>query len=172
MSLRETREGGWTFDLFQDAFADPATCIISYCLPCVTYGQTAEAVHGPSESCVQHGLKFYLYSCLCLCGLVAGPTRHSIRQAYKLPAQPTGLGNEDANEIRASQTSAAADAAIDRRQQQQLMCIHVALSMAEGIVWQARKLSAPLDPRPFAEMTKEAAPAAPAVPTSTPASAP
>jgi len=25
MALRETREGGWTYDLFQDAFADPAT---------------------------------------------------------------------------------------------------------------------------------------------------
>lgn len=45
----------------------------------------------------------------------------------------------DANEIRASQTSAAADAAIDRQQQQQLMCIHVALSMAEGIVWQVQQ---------------------------------
>lgn len=33
------------------------TCagLISYCCPCVTYGQTAENVHGPAGSCVSHG---------------------------------------------------------------------------------------------------------------------
>ena len=40
------------------------------------------------------GLKYYLYSCLCLCGLVAGPTRKALRNGYKLPAEPAGLGDE------------------------------------------------------------------------------
>jgi Cys-rich protein (TIGR01571 family) len=153
----------------------------------VTYGQTAEAVHGPAESCVNHGLKFYLYSCLCLCGLVAGPTRRSIRQAYKLPAQPEGLGGPGNTDC-ITYT---------------IPCVACFALCQDANEIRARKLSAPLDPRPFdwapvpgamggpaaapttttapaqAEMTKEAAapavpaaPAAPAVPTSTPASAP
>ena len=40
------------------------------------------------------GGKVCLYSCVCLGGLVAGPTRKAIRKTYKLPAQPAGLGNE------------------------------------------------------------------------------
>ncbi len=39
-----------------------------------------------SQSCVNHGLKYYLYSCICLCGLVAGPTRKALRGAYKVGA--------------------------------------------------------------------------------------
>ena len=31
-------------------------------------------------SCVAAGLKYYLYSWCCLCGLVGGPTRRSVRQ--------------------------------------------------------------------------------------------
>lgn len=183
MALREPREGAWTFDLFADAFADPATCIISCCLPCVTYGQNAEVVHGPPQSCVNHGLKFYLYSCICLCGLVAGPTRRSIRQAYKLPPQPEGLGDEGNTDCIAYT----------------IPCVACFALCQDANEIRARKVSAPLDPRPFdwapvpgamggpaaapaatttapaqAEMTKEApaAPAVPAVPTSTPASAP
>jgi hypothetical protein len=44
--------------------------------------------------CLCAGLKYYLYSCLCLCGLVAGPTRKALRNGYKLPAEPAGLGDE------------------------------------------------------------------------------
>ena len=37
---------------------------------------------------VNHCLKFWLYSCVCACGLVAGPTRQGIRDTYLLPVQP------------------------------------------------------------------------------------
>jgi hypothetical protein len=40
-------------------------------------------------------LKYCLYGCVCLCGLVAGPTRTAVRHAYKLPVQPP-LGDENA----------------------------------------------------------------------------
>jgi len=48
----------------------------------------------PVQSCPNHGLKYFLYSCVCLCGLVAGPTRKGLRTAYKLPADPPGVGDE------------------------------------------------------------------------------
>ena len=73
----------------------PNPGLISCCLPCVTYGSTAETVHGPTGSCVNHGLKYYLYSCLCLCALVSAPTRRAIRDGYQLPPDPPGLGDPE-----------------------------------------------------------------------------
>lgn len=133
MALRDTKEGSWTFDLFGDLFADPAVCIISYCLPCVQYGVNAESVHGPSGSCPQHGLKYCLYSCLCLCGLVAGPTRQSVRQAYKLPPAPEGLGDESMTDCLTTTIPCTACFA---------MC-------QETNEIRARKVTSPLDPRDF-----------------------
>ena len=47
----------------------PPSCpgLISYFLPCVQYGFNAERVQG--GDCVSHGLKYYLYSCICSCGV-------------------------------------------------------------------------------------------------------
>lgn len=133
MALREAKDGAWTYGLFNDLFEDPAVCIISYCLPCVTYGQNAEAVHGPSGSCVNHGLKYYLYSCICLCGLVAGPTRKALRGAYKLPAEPAGVGAEDNT-----------DCIVHT-----IPCVACFAHCQEANEIKARKLTAPVDPRPF-----------------------
>lgn len=48
----------------------------------------------PSVSmAVNHCLKFYLYSCICACGLVSGPTRQAIRQTYDMPVDPACLGD-------------------------------------------------------------------------------
>lgn len=173
MALREAKEAAWTYKLFEDLFADPAVCVITYCLPCVTYGQNAEAVHGPSGSCVNHGLKWYLYSCICLCGMVAGPTRKGLRSAYKLPAEPAGFGDD-------TNTLVNTDCLVHT-----IPCTACFAHCQEANEIKARKVGAPLDPRPFewgpasstpappaapvvtaapvqAEMSKETAPAAPA----------
>lgn len=92
-STKEAKEGVWTHDLFVSAFDDPATCVITYCIPCVQYGIDAERVHG--GDCVNWGLKFWLYSCVCACGLVAGPTRKALRTHYKLPQQPEALATNE-----------------------------------------------------------------------------
>ncbi|KAL4440111.1 hypothetical protein ABPG75_003112 [Micractinium tetrahymenae] len=133
MALREAKDGAWTYKFFEDLFADPAICIISYCLPCVTYGQNAETVHGPAGSCVNHGLKYYLYSCICLCGLVSGPTRKALRGAYKLPAEPAGLGAE-----------ANTDCIVHT-----IPCTACFALCQEANEIKARKVTAPVDPRPF-----------------------
>ena len=60
----------------------------------VLYGQFAEKVHG--GQLVNHCLKFWLYSCICACGFVSGPTRRAIRETYSLPVEPgflSGQGN-------------------------------------------------------------------------------
>jgi Cys-rich protein (TIGR01571 family) len=62
-------------------------------LPCVLYGVTAEKVHGGDT--VMHALKFYLYSCICACGMVSGPTRWQLRKKYGLEQQPTFLATVD-----------------------------------------------------------------------------
>lgn len=36
-----------------------------------------------------------LYSCICACGLVAGPTRKAIRDSYQLPVSPEFLKDND-----------------------------------------------------------------------------
>jgi len=61
----------------------------------VLYGSVAERVHGGDQ--VNHCLKFYLYSCVCLCGLVSGPTRKAIRDSYDLPVSPDFLEGENAD---------------------------------------------------------------------------
>jgi len=68
---------------------------MGYCLPCVLYGQNAERVHGGDM--VNHCLKFWLYSCICACGLVTGPTRKAVRDTYGLPVQPSFLEEQGGN---------------------------------------------------------------------------
>ena len=59
------------------------------------YGQLGEKVHGGEF--VNHCLKVYLYSCICACGLVSGPTRRAIRDAYGLPVSPEWLKGQGDN---------------------------------------------------------------------------
>lgn len=56
------------------------------------YGQSAEKVHGGDM--VNHCLKYFLYSFICACGLVHGPTRTDIRETYGLPIQPDFLESQ------------------------------------------------------------------------------
>lgn len=51
----------------------------------------------PLSFSYSHCLKFYLYSCICACGLVAGPTRKAIRSSYDLPVAPEFLKDQGAN---------------------------------------------------------------------------
>lgn len=94
MATKTVQDGQWAHEFF-GCFDDPATCLITYCLPCVQYGLNAEKVH--SGECPTHGLKYCLFGCCCLSGLLAGPTRRTIRDTYKLPQQPEGLGSDDPN---------------------------------------------------------------------------
>ncbi|KAL4853391.1 Protein PLANT CADMIUM RESISTANCE 6 [Chlorella vulgaris] len=159
---RVAKDGAWTFDIFADLFADPAVCLISYCLPCVQYGMNAERVHGPAESCPSHGLKYCLYGCVCLCGLVGGPTRKAVRHAYKLPIQPP-LGDETATGI------VNPDCLTHT-----IPCTGCFALCQESNELRTRNVTTPLDPRPFdwapvpptatvapvqAEMKKDAPPA-------------
>lgn len=77
----------------------PAPCCPSkpatLALAGVLYAQTAEKVHGGDV--VSHCLKFYLYSCICACGFVSGPTRKALREEYDLPVQPGFLAAQGAN---------------------------------------------------------------------------
>ncbi|KAG7667466.1 hypothetical protein KSW81_001174 [Nannochloris sp. 'desiccata'] len=81
---RVCESGKWTSGMLEVG-EDPIGALIGYCLPCVVYGQTAEKVHGGDM----------LYSCICACGLVAGPTRKAIRDAYQLPISPEFLKEQD-----------------------------------------------------------------------------
>eukprot|EP00887_Chlorella_sp_A99_P000530 scaffold17.g530.t1 len=87
----------WKYQLVEGGLItdDIPTCFITYCCPCITYGQNATAVHG--GDCVMHALKYYLYSCFCGCGLVAGPTRKTVRDKFGLPQQPAFLAGDEAN---------------------------------------------------------------------------
>lgn len=91
--MTTTKDGAWTSEVYSGICADPATCLIGYLAPCVLYGQTAEKVQGGEF--LNHCLKYYLYSCICLCGLVAGPTRQKLRSHYKLVQTPECLATQD-----------------------------------------------------------------------------
>lgn len=52
-------------------------------------------MHG--GDCVNHAVKFWLYSCICLCGLVSGPTRKAIRDEHNLPVEPDCLKDQGVN---------------------------------------------------------------------------
>lgn len=62
---------------------------------CILYGSIAEKVHGHDQ--IQACLKFWLYSFICLCGLVSGPTRQAIRSQYDLPISPEFLKDQGEN---------------------------------------------------------------------------
>lgn len=60
--------------------------LAGFCANGLLYGEVAEKVHGGRQ--VDHCMKYTLYSLICLCGAVAGPTRKAIRDKYGLPAAP------------------------------------------------------------------------------------
>ncbi|KAF5206104.1 Plant cadmium resistance, partial [Thalictrum thalictroides] len=64
------------------------TCLITCCLPCITFGQNAEMLDEGQPSCVTHGLIYgllYLVQCHCLLGC---SYREKLRVKYGLPAEP------------------------------------------------------------------------------------
>ncbi|AES61069.1 putative PLAC8 motif-containing protein [Medicago truncatula] len=67
---------------------NPGTCLITCCLPCITFGQIAEVVDEGRSSCAMQGCVYgllmtitchWLYSCL---------YREKLRAKYGLPAEP------------------------------------------------------------------------------------
>ncbi|CAL5208223.1 unnamed protein product [Lathyrus oleraceus] len=67
---------------------NPTTCLITCCLPCITFGQIAEVVDEGRSSCAVQGCVYgllmsitchWLYSCL---------YREKLRAKFGLPAEP------------------------------------------------------------------------------------
>jgi Cys-rich protein (TIGR01571 family) len=111
----------------------------------VLYGQNATTVNG--GDCVSHGLKFYLYSCCCACGLVSGPTRRAIRDKYELPVAPAFLKDQGANADCLTGT---------------IPCVACFALCQDARELAYRAPGAPIDPRDFDWAPVPAAPVAPA----------
>ncbi|KAK8511197.1 hypothetical protein V6N13_013619 [Hibiscus sabdariffa] len=67
---------------------DFETCCITWCLPCITFGQIAEMVDEGKSSCAQQGC---IYGMLMLCSLhflLSCVYREKLRAKFGLPADP------------------------------------------------------------------------------------
>ncbi|ONI26742.1 hypothetical protein PRUPE_1G042800 [Prunus persica] len=67
---------------------DKSTCFITWCLPCITFGQIAEIVDEGQHSCLYHGIVYgflmtischWVYSCV---------YRKKLRKKFGLPEEP------------------------------------------------------------------------------------
>ncbi|GMH37501.1 hypothetical protein BSKO_05374 [Bryopsis sp. KO-2023] len=72
---------------------DVGGCFKTMCLPCITFGETREALHGGKtpESCLGPSCSFFLCCVLSggLCTFVYSMrARRDIREKYNLPARP------------------------------------------------------------------------------------
>uniref|UniRef100_A0A7N0UB97 Uncharacterized protein n=1 Tax=Kalanchoe fedtschenkoi TaxID=63787 RepID=A0A7N0UB97_KALFE len=78
----------WTTGLF-DCCDDPSNALITFCVPCVTFGQAAEIIDEGSSSCATHAT---FYSCVwfligCPC-LLSCSYRTKLRARYQLVETP------------------------------------------------------------------------------------
>ncbi|XP_030534518.2 protein PLANT CADMIUM RESISTANCE 3-like isoform X2 [Rhodamnia argentea] len=79
--------GQWTTGLC-GCCEDPSNCIITWCCPCITFGQNAEIIDGGATSCCVGGLIYYLLAnvgvaCLYTCGY-----RKKLRGLHSLQEDP------------------------------------------------------------------------------------
>ncbi|KAJ6803872.1 cell number regulator 2-like [Iris pallida] len=79
---------GWSTGLF-DCFDDCGNCCITWCCPCVTFGQIAEIVDRGSTSCGASGALYALVAVFtgCQC-LYSCAYRSKLRQQYSLEESP------------------------------------------------------------------------------------
>ncbi|XP_024982519.1 cell number regulator 10-like [Cynara cardunculus var. scolymus] len=77
----------WVTGLF-DCGGDPATCCITYCLPCVTFGQIAEMLDEGQSSCMGQGCVYCVLMMFTCHWLYACLFRERLRAKYGLPADP------------------------------------------------------------------------------------
>uniref|UniRef100_A0A7S0WN92 Uncharacterized protein n=1 Tax=Chlamydomonas leiostraca TaxID=1034604 RepID=A0A7S0WN92_9CHLO len=66
-------------------FDDMGSCIITCCVPCVTYGQNVERLQNGSGF---FGACLLYYCCACCACFFAGGTRGQLRQKYGLKEDP------------------------------------------------------------------------------------
>ncbi|KAL5726261.1 hypothetical protein ACHQM5_009316 [Ranunculus cassubicifolius] len=77
----------WSTDLF-DCMDDPNNALITFCFPCVTFGQIAEIIDNGKTTCATSGtlygvLSFFVVPCLISCGY-----RSKLRSRYDLVEVP------------------------------------------------------------------------------------
>ncbi|XP_071721199.1 cell number regulator 2-like [Rutidosis leptorrhynchoides] len=77
----------WATDLCECG-SHPATCLITCCLPCVTFGQIAEVVDEGRSSCVGQGCIYGVLMMITCHWLYACMYRERLRAKYGLPPAP------------------------------------------------------------------------------------
>ncbi|XP_010265198.1 PREDICTED: cell number regulator 2-like [Nelumbo nucifera] len=81
--------GQWTTGLC-DCFDDPGNCCITFCCPCVTFGQNAEVIDKGTTSCGVAGFIYYALANIgCSC-LYTFSYRSKLRGLYSLQEAPCG----------------------------------------------------------------------------------
>ncbi|KAM5566846.1 protein PLANT CADMIUM RESISTANCE 2-like [Rosa sericea] len=74
-----------------DCFSDPKNCCITFCCPCITFGQIAEIVDKGSTSCGASGALYTLISCVTTCPCIYSCFyRSKMRRQYALESSPCG----------------------------------------------------------------------------------
>ncbi|XP_004297456.1 PREDICTED: protein PLANT CADMIUM RESISTANCE 2-like [Fragaria vesca subsp. vesca] len=74
-----------------DCFSDPKNCCITFCCPCITFGQIAEIVDKGSTSCGASGALYTLIACVTTCPCIYSCFyRSKMRRQYSLESSPCG----------------------------------------------------------------------------------
>ncbi|KAF3437875.1 hypothetical protein FNV43_RR20631 [Rhamnella rubrinervis] len=77
--------GQWTTGLC-GCFEDPGNCFMTWCCPCVTFGERAEVLDGGTTSCCAAGC---IYCIMGSCAYMYTHTyRAKLRGLYSLPEEP------------------------------------------------------------------------------------
>ncbi|XP_074559002.1 protein PLANT CADMIUM RESISTANCE 2-like [Curcuma longa] len=81
--------GPWSTGLF-DCCDDPSNSLITFCFPCITFGQVAEIIDKGSTSCGASGALYVLIMYLTGCGfLYSCSYRSKLRAQYGLHGDPS-----------------------------------------------------------------------------------